>query len=263
MLAMKRSQYIMEQLESQKVVLVSALSKAMAVTEETVRRDLEKLEKQGFLCRVHGGAYLAEGYGHETPVSVREQICQQEKMAIAQSCLKLIQDKDSVMLDCSTTAGAIAKELVASGKTVTIITNSLLVAKEAAKGANLRLIQLGGEFNQKLNAFFGEATLQALDGYYADMAFISGAGLNWQAGVTDYTQDEASVRRAMIAHSALCYFAGDLTKMGRMGVHAVAPLTCLKAVIVDQPLEAKDEPLSLALQNQNIPILVGDLQKPN
>lgn len=257
MLAMKRSQFIVDQLQNHKVVLVSQLSKQMAVTEETVRRDLEKLEKQGVLRRVHGGAYLAEGYGNETPVSVREQIYREEKAAIAQKCMALVNDKDSLMLDCSTTAKYIAQALVDSNKKATVITNSLLVANVVAPSANLRLISLGGEFGPKLNAFFGDVTVQSLKQYYADKAFISGAGLSTQAGITDYTRDEAAVRRAMIERSAECYVAADLTKIGRVAVHMVAPLDSIHTVVVDQPFQEKDKQLFEALRGQDTDIIVA------
>lgn len=69
--AIERAEYILSMLEKNKVVMVTDLSREMGVTEETVRKDLEKLEKQEKLNRVHGGAYLNEGFGNETPISVR------------------------------------------------------------------------------------------------------------------------------------------------------------------------------------------------
>lgn len=257
MLAVKRSQYIVDRLHAQQVVLVSELSRSLGVTEETVRRDLEKLEKQGVLRRVHGGAYLAEGYGNETPTSVREQIYRREKAAIAKKCMELVDNKDALMLDCSTTAKYIAQALVESGKKATVITNSLLVANEVSKSAGLRLILLGGEFLPKLNAFFGEVTVASLAEYYADKAFISSAGLSVQAGISDYTQGECAVRRAMIERSGTCCYAGDMTKIGRAAVHTVAPLDRLDTVVTDGHIEAGDKQLFEVLRGQNTRILTG------
>ena len=72
--AIERAEYILSMLEKNKVVMVTDLSREMGVTEETVRKDLEKLEKQEKLNRVHGGAYLNEGFGNETPISVRSKV---------------------------------------------------------------------------------------------------------------------------------------------------------------------------------------------
>ena len=83
--AIERAEYILSMLEKNKVVMVTDLSREMGVTEETVRKDLEKLEKQEKLNRVHGGAYLNEGFGNETPISVRSKVMQEEKA----SCISL------------------------------------------------------------------------------------------------------------------------------------------------------------------------------
>lgn len=263
MLAMKRLELIINQLQTQKVVLVNELSKQLAVTEETIRRDLEKLEKQNVLRRVHGGAYLVEGYGNETPVSVREQIYLAEKATIAHQCMGLVQDNNSLMLDCSTTAKYIAQALVSSQKKATVITHSLLVAGEVAKSPKLRLIMLGGEFNADLNAFFGEVTVRSLEGYYADIAFISAAGISAKAGITDYTQEEAAVRRAMIHRSSSCCFAGDTSKLGRIAVHAVAELASIGFVVTDQPFTAKDKPLMAALARQKTQLFTSTPAQPS
>lgn len=255
MLAIKRSEYILEQLQNKKVVLVSDLSKELEVSEETIRRDLEKLEKKGTLNRVHGGAYLAEGYGNETPVSVREKIYREEKAAIAKRCMQFIREQDSLMLDCSTTAMYIARELAATVQRVTVITNSLLVASEVAQSENIRLIMLGGEFNSRANAFFGDITIQSAGSYYANKAFISSAGISLQAGVSDYTHEEAAVRRQMIARSAQCFFAADLTKIGRTAVHTIVPISSVNCLIVDQAIEEKDLQLKRELEKQNCKII--------
>ncbi len=255
MLAMKRSMYILEQLQSKKVVLVSDLSKELKVSEETIRRDLEKLERENALHRTHGGAYLAEGYGNETPVSVREKLYQEEKSAIAKQCVECIHIQDSIMLDCSTTAMYIARALVNSGKKVTVITNSMIVASEIAQGNDIRLIMPGGEFNAKIKAFFGDATVQSLQMYYADKAFISSAGISLTAGISDYTNEEAAIRKQMIERSKECYFAADLSKIGRTAVHTVAPITKITHLVVDQSIETKDIRLKKALEKHNCRII--------
>lgn len=258
MLAMKRLQIILEQMRIKKVVLVGELSRELGVSEETIRRDLEKLEKQGALHRVHGGAYLAEGYGNETPVSVREKIYRKEKSSIARGCMALIQEQDSLMLDCSTTAMYIARELVTSRKRVTVITNSLLVADEVSKSDAIRLLMPGGEFDPRTNAFYGDSTIRSIGRYYASKAFISSAGISIRAGVSDYTNNEAAVRIAMIERSGTCIYAADLTKFGRAAVHAIASLAAVGTIVVDQPVERRDKALKKELESLHIPIIVCD-----
>lgn len=257
MLAVERLQYIMELLKENKVAMVSDLSKEVQVSEETVRRDLEKLEKQGKICRVHGGAYLQEGFGNETPITVREKIFQKEKASMAKKCMEFINEQDSIMLDCSTTAIYIAKELSLSKKKLTIITNSLRVAEELSACDSIRVIMLGGELKRSTNSFCGEITVYALNQYYAGKAFISGAGIDHLAGLTDYTQEEASIRRKMIERSQACYYVADLTKIGRTAVHTVSTLESIDCLITNEDFYQKDRNLKNELDRLRVKLVIS------
>ena len=151
--AIERAEYILSMLEKNKVVMVTDLSREMGVTEETVRKDLEKLEKQEKLNRVHGGAYLNEGFGNETPISVRSKVMQEEKKLLASLCMQWIHEKSSIFLDCSTTALHIAKQLADFPGKLTVMTNTLAVAKEIDANPQIRLILFGGELNRDREAF--------------------------------------------------------------------------------------------------------------
>lgn len=258
MLAVERTQYILDELHKKKVVMVGDLSREMRVSEETIRRDLEKLEKQGSIRRVHGGAYLPEGYGNETPITVREKIYREEKVAIARKCMQYIYENESILLDCSTTAHYIARELGMSAKRLSVITNSLSVAAELAGKENIRVIMLGGELKNNTNSFWGDVTLRSLDEYYADKAFISSAGISILAGISDYTQEEAAVRRRMIERAGSCYIAADMTKVGRSAVNMVLPLSSADFVITDQPIEEKDKQLKKELDRLKVEMIVCD-----
>lgn len=255
MIAVERTQYILEALSKNKIVLVSELSKDMDVTEETIRRDLEKLEKQELIWRVHGGAYLREGIGNETPINVRERIYQEEKALIAKQCMTLIQDQDSILLDCSTTAIYIAKELKNITIKVTVITNSLSVAKELSGSDTIRLILLGGELKNSTNSFDGENTLRFLDNYHVDKAFISSAGISVKAGISDYTSEEAAIHKKMLEQSDKCYFVADITKIGRSAVNIIGKLEVIDGLIVNEPIHMKDNKLKKELERLKIAII--------
>lgn len=255
MLAVERLQYIENSLKQNKVVLVSTLSKEMNVTEETIRKDLEKLEAQNILCRVHGGAYLKEGYGIEAPVTVRTKIYQNEKEKLSQKCMEYIREKDSIILDCSTTALHIAKQLAAGHKKTTVITNSLLIASELAKSENIRLIMLGGRLDRNTDSFCGHVTIEELGKYHADKAFISGAGISLEAGLTDYSQEESDVRTAMIRHSSQCFFVADMTKLGRKGVHVTGKLGQLSGLIVERSMDAMALDLKEELEKEGVAVI--------
>jgi Transcriptional regulators of sugar metabolism len=258
MLAIERTQYIMKTLQDNKVISVNELSKVIQVTEETIRRDLEKLEKQGLISRVHGGAYLREGFGNETPTEVRGKIYQKEKEKIAKMTLAYINDFESVLLDCSTTANYIAKEIKASGKKISVVTNSMLVAKELEEAEQVRLILLGGEYRNNTKSFCGAITVEALDHYYVDKVFISSAGLCAEAGITDYTLEEATIRTKMIKQAKSCFYVADITKIGRKAIYRIGDIEDVDYLIVNESIDKQSKELKDALLLHNKKIVVND-----
>lgn len=256
MLAVERLQYILSLLHKNKVVLVAELSKEMKVSEETIRRDLEKLEKQDHICRVHGGAYLKEGYGNETSAKVREKLYLHDKERMAASCMEYINELDSIILDCSTTALNIARSLVKSDKKVTVITNSLAVVNELSASNRIRVILLGGELNKNSNAFLGHHTIEDLGSYFADKAFISSAGISIYAGITDYISEEAIVRMKMIEQARTTFYVADITKIGRCGVHVVGDINIIDYLIVSEM--PKDSDFISKMVQEEIKVVVCD-----
>jgi DeoR/GlpR family transcriptional regulator of sugar metabolism len=256
MLAVERLQCILNLLHKNKVVLVAELSKEMNVSEETIRRDLEKLEKQDHICRVHGGAYLKEGYGNETTAKVREKLYLHDKERIAVCCMEYINELDSIILDCSTTALNIAKSLVSSNKKVTVITNSLAVVNELSVSSHIRVILLGGELNKNSNAFFGHHTIEDLGSYFADKAFISSAGISIYAGITDYTSEEAMVRIKMMEQAKTRFYVSDITKIGRCAVHVVGDISMIDYLIVSEMLD--DHDFLTRMMQEEIKVVVCD-----
>lgn len=255
MLAIERAQYILDALENNKVVMVTDLSRDMGVSEETVRRDLEKLEKQERLCRVHGGAYLNEGFGNETPVTVRSQILRQEKEQLAARCMDLVQEKDSLFLDCSTTAWHVASHLGAMDKKLTVVTNSLRIAEAVAENQKIRLILLGGEFNRDTQSFDGQMVLDGLEQCYIGKAFISSNGISLKAGITDATRAEAEVRRRVLELSGKNILVMDQTKIGRTAVYKTGSIEQISGFVTDGSEEEIDRSLREELHRLDVQIL--------
>ncbi len=127
MLAEGRLKEIERILNEKGSVIISNLSKIFKVSEETIRRDLEKLEKKNILKRVRGGAYLLSDNDKQVPLEIREQIFLEEKHEIAQECVNHIEDGETLMIDSSTTAICVAQEIEKKGLKLTVITNSIKV----------------------------------------------------------------------------------------------------------------------------------------
>ena len=111
MLAIERKNEILSILQKEQRVLVSELSQRYNVTEETIRRDLEKLEREGFVKKTYGGAVLNKHITMDMPLKIREQTNRKEKQAIARKVASLVEEGDCMMLDSSSTSLMIAQEL--------------------------------------------------------------------------------------------------------------------------------------------------------
>ena len=143
MLALERQKKILEILEREGSVMVSKLSAELSVTDETVRRDLEKLEAKEMLRRTHGGALPLEGGSYEPSLEKRKNLNLDSKKAIAYRALDFIASGDSVFLDASTTTFFMAKE-IKNMKNVTVITNSLRFINELSEDGGIKVIAIVG-----------------------------------------------------------------------------------------------------------------------
>ena len=145
MLPATRINEIRNIIQKNKSVLVSDLAKRYDVTEETIRRDLKQLEKEGILTRVYGGAYSLEGVQNDVTVRLRKNILSEEKDVIAGQCLKFINDGDSIFLDGSTTASSLANLIL--DRSLSVVTNSLMIAQVLSSSSSINLFLIGGKYN--------------------------------------------------------------------------------------------------------------------
>lgn len=241
MLAVDRLKIIEELLLENGSVMISNLSEYLKVSEETIRRDLEKLEKKNKLRRVRGGAYLPEASDNEVPIGIRENIFLEEKELIGKASAELIEDGDCIMFDSSTTVLHIAKNLKKSRKNVTIITNSLKIANEFEHSKNVELICLGGNFRKSTSSFVGYMTTENLERFSADKAFISCSSIGPDFSVTDNHELEAAVRRNMLKNSVKKYLAVDYTKFDSPSANRICNLSDFDAIIADKKIPEKYE----------------------
>ena len=157
MLALERRNLILEKLQEDKKVVVSLLSRQFGVSEETIRRDLEKLEADGFAIKSYGGAVLNENSNVDMPFGIRKNKNVSAKQKIAELAAKLVDDDDQIMLDASTTAVFIARALKQKSR-LTVVTNSIEVLLELADMSGWNVISTGGKLKE---------------GYLADFAVLS------------------------------------------------------------------------------------------
>lgn len=263
MLAIDRINAIIEILKENKSVMVSDLSHRFNVTEETIRRDLEKLEAQKRIVRVHGGAYLFEGFEKGAPVSLRKQFLIEEKKRLGKICLEYIEDRDTIMLDDSTTSLFIAKEIKECNLQLIVITNFLDIMVELADCKHVKLIGLGGTLILSTRSFNGPGTVKNLTNYNADKAFVSCSSLNSKFGMTDHNENEAQIRKMMIENSERKFLVIDHTKINKSSTYQFADINDVDYIITDKvPNKNWEE----RVKTQGIKLIVSnvkDLSKKN
>lgn len=225
---------IRQSLAQENCVSVSSLSARLSVSEETIRRDLEKLSKNdATVIRVHGGAYKVGVFDREMPIRLRETLSVDQKKQIAQYAYGLIHVNDTIMVDCSTTALYLARLIKQSGTSLTVITNSLRVIEEFEDCDFIKLICVGGTFRKNTQSFIGYAATNTLAEYHADKCFVSCTGLNLEHGITDNNENEAEVRALMLQRSREKHLLVDRRKLGRSFMKNIATMASLDAVILE------------------------------
>lgn len=215
MLAIERKNAILETLQKEQRVLVAELSQEYGVTEETIRRDLDKLEKEGFVKKTYGGAVLNENTNIEMPLRIREKTNRKQKQTIAKLVADMIADGDSIILDSSSTSLMVAQELK-ERKKLTVITNSLEVLIEFSKSKGVQVISTGGLLKSATLSLVGKNAEKTLENFYVDKAIISCKGLDDKKGVTDSSEDDAEIKKSMVSCAKQLIIAADSTKFGRI-----------------------------------------------
>ena len=236
-LAAERKQQIKEIIIAKKSASVAALAKQFGVTGETIRRDLKALEKEGVLIRTHGGAFIQSGVENLIDMDLRKTVYLDEKELIAKRCCRLVHNGDAIFLDNSSTCYHIAKALC--DLNITVVTNNLMIINLFAQTENVRLVSIGGEFSIKEQAFSGAIAQRALSDYYVDKAFISCRTLSIDNGITESTDQWASIRHLMIERSDKQYLVVDHTKFGQTSFVRICDFGEITAVVTDSELDAK------------------------
>lgn len=216
MFAEQRHQIIIQKLNQDKSIRASELMEHFGVSFETIRRDLEYLESEGYLRRVHGGAILKEpDYSREIPLPIRESIYMEEKAELSQIAVRYVTEGMSIALDPSTTNTQIAKALKAKFDRLTVITNSLPIVNELISMPGYTVIMTGGVIRHEEQSIIGDLAEEFSSRFHADLFFMSMSGVTLEAGITDYGVGEIQVKKIMLANAKRCIALADSSKFGQ------------------------------------------------
>lgn len=229
MLTEERKSHLLEVLSRDGRLVARDVSRALGLSEDTIRRDLRDLASAGLLRRVHGGAVpLARA---NAPLVTRMGIASAGKEAIGRLAAGMIRHGQVVFLDGGTTALAVARHIPPELEAV-LITHSPNVALELMARDRLTIDLLGGRLFRHSVVATGARTLAEIASCRPDLCFIGATGLHPVAGITTGDSEEAAVKRAVIARSGAAFVLGSSEKLGAIAAFDVAAWSGIEGLLI-------------------------------
>lgn len=238
-------------LDSSNVVKVSDLSGRFKVSEETVRRDLERLEQDGVVRRIYGGAVRVSGRAMELSFQKRQTRNLDQKRRIAALAKELIADGESVLMDSSTSSLELARAL--PHMRLTVLTNSVSTVMELAD-KDINVMSTGGILRQNNLSFVGPIAERAMEGYYVDKAFLSCRGIAVREGATDASDQEVELKRRMLRAAKRVIFLVDSSKFGQVGFCSICLLRDVHTIVTDSKVPPQ---VVSELQEAGVEVLIA------
>ena len=232
MLKQERQTQILQVLRERHYCTASYLASTLYVSNITIRRDLEQMERDGLVQRCHGGAMLPEYQNREVPFSVRDKENSAAKDVIARKAVKLIHDGDTMFLDASSTVSHLL-DYIGADRNLTIITNSIYNL-EKLRGKGIRCYLTGGALLENSHALVGKLAEETIASLYADICFFSSQGISEDGVITDFSEDETRLRKRMIENAGKSVFLYDHSKVGKRFLFKVCDAESLYTTITDQ-----------------------------
>ena len=230
MLTKHRKQYILDLLHKDGQVVAKDLAAELKLSEDTIRRDLRELAKDGLLQRVHGGALPIAAA--EVDFNRRQSISTEGKRAIGRAAGRLIEPGQIVILDGGTTAVQLARQLPIDLQ-ATIVTHSPSVAVELANHPLVKVILIGGKLFKHSVVTMGTAALEALACISADLYFMGVTGVHADAGLSTGDLEEAYMKKALSEHASETIVLASAEKIGVASPYKILPIEKISGVIVE------------------------------
>jgi len=233
--ARERQESIARIVEEQGRARVNDLAAQFRVSAVTIRKDLLVLESERRVLRTHGGAIAPDRGRPEVAFEIRERLQSVEKSWIGAAGAALVEDGESIVLDASTTALSVARHLKARGgwSQLTVLTNGLRIASELAGHPGITVLILGGRVRWEALSVVGQLGDGLFSRINVQKAFLGAAGFTIDAGLADATEEEAQIKRSMVAAAREVIAIVDRTKWGRAAVATFSPTDRVTLVLTD------------------------------
>lgn len=233
----KRQSQILDLLTQNKKLKVTELSEVLNVSQVTIRKDLSALEESGIIVREHGYAKLNESDDINNRLAYHYDI----KQKIAEKVVESIEDGETVMIESGSCCALVALEIAKTKKDVTLITNSAFIADYIRKTGNVRIILLGGEYQEESQVMVGPITRKCAEGFFVDKLFVGTDGFTKETGFTgnDYMRSEAVKDMAKQASNVI--IVTDSVKFQQKGVVSLLDTKKVSYVYTDSNIPEETE----------------------
>lgn len=251
-LKIQRKEKIIQLIGENRMVKAGQLAEIFQVSSETIRRDLEELEAQKLIRRIHGGAILNTTYNSEPAYSCREIENYEKKILIGRKAADLVKDGDSIVIDIGTTTLEFAKFL--KGKKITVFTNSLKIAYELMDESTMSVIILGGRVRHGEGTTSGYWSEEMIDHIYADKLFLGVGAMQPGQGIMDYHMEETNLRRHYLKHCREVIALSDYSKFGISALNLVCETDKIDCLVTDEQIDKK---ILKELRERGVRVLVA------
>ncbi len=233
----KRFNYILERLQHNSEVDFASLSKELNVSEDTIRRDIDALSKNGLLLKIRGGAIPRS----HNPLTFKERFGQlrDDKEVIAAKAQAILKSGQTIFLDGGTSVYTLVSRLSTDIK-LTVITNNMAIIPVLAAYAGVELIVLGGKYLKESETVVGLQAIKMVENFQADIYFMGICALDTVRGVTAGFMEEAELKQAMLRHSGVSVALSTFDKIETFESYRVCPIQDLDYIITEtDPAERK------------------------
>ena len=254
LLAEPRRMKILEWLQEEGSARVRDLSAAFAVSEATIRQDLERLDSEGYISREHGGAYLRSVPQQVQSMSLQHGQNLDRKRTIGALAASLVRDHETIIIDSGSTTTQFAENLK-SRQELNIITNALNIALILGAVPTNTVHMPAGQFKAPTLSLSGEKSVEFFVGIYAEKLFLATAGISFEAGLTYPAIGDIYVKRAMVKAASHVYLLADSTKIGRVSFSSLGGVELVHTLITDSGISDADRE---TFKRRGVEVLVAD-----
>jgi DeoR/GlpR family transcriptional regulator of sugar metabolism len=253
LLGESRRRKILEWLREEGSARVSVLAEAFAVSEVTVRQDLEKLEADGHIVRQHGGAYLKSVPDQVRAMALQHQENREAKRRIGRAAAAMVEDGETIILDSGSTTTEVAANLFGR-RDMTVITNALNIALMLGAEPGFEVHMTGGHFKAPTLSLSGERSADFFNGLYAQKLFLATAALDVEGGLTYPALSDIAVKRAMIRSAQRVIVVADSSKIGARSFCVLGGLDDVDVLVTDDGI---DEGQRRAIEAADVEVVVA------